>query len=73
MDDGPRNSERHEDRDRAREARRMRAIFRTTAEELGKMRRAEAVFGGLSTEQARAMLEDALWRTYQAAREEPEP
>lgn len=71
MADVPRNTERHEDTDRAkaREARRMRAVYRTTYEELGKMKRAEVVFGGLTTEQARAMLEDALWRTEQAARE----
>ena len=44
-------------------------MFRTTYEELGKMKRAEQVLGSLSTARARAMLEDALWRTEQAARE----
>lgn len=57
------------DADKAREARRTQAMFRTTYEELGKMKRAEQVLGGLSTATARAMLEDALWRTEQAARE----
>ncbi|HEV2125968.1 MAG TPA: hypothetical protein VGW38_24690 [Chloroflexota bacterium] len=78
MHDVPHDNKRQAgtDRARAREARRTRAMFQTTYEELGKMKRAEAVFGGLSREQARAMLEDALWRTDQAARravgEEPE-
>ena len=57
------------DTEKAREARRTQAMFRTTYEELGKMKRAEHVLGGLSTAMARAMLEDALWRTDQAARE----
>jgi hypothetical protein len=71
MHDAPRNSEHHGETDaaKAREARRTRAMFQTTYEELGKMQRAEAVLGGLSTAMARAMLEDALWRTDQAARE----
>lgn len=54
---------------KAREARRTQAMFRTTYEELGKMKRADQVLGGLSTARARAMLEDALWRTDQAVRE----
>jgi hypothetical protein len=66
----PLNDHREEaDADKAREARRTRAMFRTTYEELGKMKRAEQVLGGLSTPMAHAMLEDALWRTDQAARE----
>ncbi len=57
------------DPEAVREARRVRAIFQATYEELGKMKRAEQLLGRLSTAQARAMLEDALWRTDQAARE----
>ena len=57
------------DTEKAREVRRTQAMFRTTFEELGKMKRAEQALGRLSTARTRAMLEDALWRTEQAAQE----